>query len=102
MQIHTTYLGGGFGRRLYADFTNDAVWVSQAIKAPVQVIWQREDDTKHDWYKPMAANRVSAVLDAHGNLVAMQHTVVMDSILKGLGISVSVERTGFGLDGFRR
>ena len=85
VQIHTTYLGGGFGRRLYADFTNDAVWVSQAIKAPVQVIWQREDDTQHDWYKPMAANRVSGTLDAHGNLVAMQHTVVMDSILQGLG-----------------
>jgi isoquinoline 1-oxidoreductase beta subunit len=85
VQIHTTYLGGGFGRRLYADFTNDAVWVSKAIKAPVQVIWQREDDTQHDWYKPMGANSVSGVLDAHGNLLAMQHTVVMDSILKGLG-----------------
>ena len=89
VQIHTTYLGGGFGRRLYADFTNDAVWVSKAIKAPVQVIWQREDDTQHDWYKPMAANRVSGVLDAHGNLIAMQHTVVMDSILKGLGFPLA-------------
>lgn len=82
--IHTTYLGGGFGRRLYIDFTDDAVAVSKAIKAPVQVIWQREDDTQHDFYKPMGANSVSGVLDAHGNLVAMQHTVVMDSILEGL------------------
>ena len=85
VQIHTTYLGGGFGRRLYTDFTNDAVWVSKAIKAPVQVIWQREDDTQHDWYKPMGANSVSGVLDDRGNLVAMQHTVVMDSIYQGLG-----------------
>jgi isoquinoline 1-oxidoreductase beta subunit len=85
VQIHTTYLGGGFGRRLYTDFTNDAVWVSKAVKAPVQVIWQREDDTQHDWYKPMGANSVSGVLDDHGNLVAMQHTVVMDSIYEGLG-----------------
>lgn len=85
VKIHTTYLGGGFGRRLYADFTNDAVAVSKAIKAPVQVIWQREDDTQHDWYKPMGANHVTGVLDAHGNLIAMDHTVVMDSILKGLG-----------------
>lgn len=84
VQVHTTYLGGGFGRRLYSDFTNDAVAVSKAIKAPVQVIWQREDDIQHDWYKPMGANRVTGVLDAHGNLVAMEHTVVMDSILKGL------------------
>jgi isoquinoline 1-oxidoreductase subunit beta len=88
VRVHTTYLGGGFGRRLYVDFTNDAVAVSKAIKAPVQVIWQREDDIQHDWYKPMAANRVVGTLDAHGNLVAMQHTVVMDSIMKGLGFPV--------------
>jgi isoquinoline 1-oxidoreductase subunit beta len=85
VKIHTTYLGGGFGRRLYVDFTNDAVYVSKAIKAPVQVIWQREDDMQHDWYKPMAANSISGVLDDRGNLVAMEHTVVMDSIFKGLG-----------------
>ncbi|MGB6984345.1 MAG: molybdopterin cofactor-binding domain-containing protein [Candidatus Aquilonibacter sp.] len=85
VQVHTTYLGGGFGRRLYYDYTDDAVAVSKAIKAPVQVIWTREDDVQHDWYKPMGANSVSGVLDAHGNLVAMNHTVVMDSILKGLG-----------------
>ena len=85
VKVHTTYLGGGFGRRLYVDYTNDAVAVSKAIKAPVQVIWQREDDIQHDWYKPMGANAISGVLDAHGNLVAMQHTVVMDSIFKGLG-----------------
>ena len=85
VQVYTTYLGGGFGRRLYVDFTDDAVAVSKAIKAPVQVIWTREDDIQHDWYKPMAANAVSGVLDRNGNLVAMRHTVVMDSIFKGLG-----------------
>jgi isoquinoline 1-oxidoreductase beta subunit len=89
VQVHTTYLGGGFGRRLYVDFTDDAVAVSKAIKAPVQVIWTREDDIQHDWYKPMAANAVSGVLDRNGNLVAMRHTVVMDSILKGLGFPLS-------------
>jgi isoquinoline 1-oxidoreductase subunit beta len=85
VKVTTTYLGGGFGRRLYVDFTNDAVSVSKAIKAPVQVIWQREDDIQHDWYKPMAANAISGVLDDDGNLVAMRHTVVMDSIFKPLG-----------------
>jgi isoquinoline 1-oxidoreductase beta subunit len=85
VKIHTTYLGGGFGRRLYTDFSTDAVSVSKAIKAPVQVIWTREDDLQHDLYKPMAANTISGVLDDRGNLVAMRHTVVMDSILKGLG-----------------
>lgn len=85
VRIHTTYLGGGFGRRLYWDYTDDAVAVSKAIKAPVQVIWTREDDIQHDWYKPMAANSVSGVLDEHGNLVAMRHTIVMDSIFVPLG-----------------
>jgi isoquinoline 1-oxidoreductase subunit beta len=80
VKIHTTYLGGGFGRRLYVDFSTDAVAVSKAIKAPVQVIWTREDDLQHDLYKPMAANAIDAVLDDRGNLVAMRHTVVMDSI----------------------
>jgi isoquinoline 1-oxidoreductase subunit beta len=86
VQIHTTYLGGGFGRRLYTDYTNDAVAVSKAISAPVQVIWQREDDMQHDWYKPMAANHVNGLLDGSGRLVAMEHTVVMDSIAKPLGV----------------
>jgi isoquinoline 1-oxidoreductase beta subunit len=85
VKIHTTYLGGGFGRRLYTDFTDDAVAVSKAIKAPVQVIWTREDDVQHDWYKPMAANKVVGILDDRGNLIGMEHTVVMDSIAKGLG-----------------
>jgi isoquinoline 1-oxidoreductase subunit beta len=86
--IHTTYLGGGFGRRLYVDFTNDAVHVSKAIGAPVQVIWRREDDIQHDWYKPMAANRITGVLDENGDLIAMRHTVVMDSIMKPLGFPI--------------
>jgi isoquinoline 1-oxidoreductase beta subunit len=85
VKVHTTYLGGGFGRRLYVDFTNDAVALSKAIGQPVQVIWTREDDLQHDWYKPMAANTISGVLDDHGNLVAITHTVVMDSIFKPLG-----------------
>ena len=86
--IHTTYLGGGFGRRLYADYSSDAVSVSKVIKGPVQVIWTREDDIQHDLYKPMAASAVSASLDANGNLVAMRHTVVMDSIAEPLGFTL--------------
>jgi isoquinoline 1-oxidoreductase subunit beta len=86
VKVNTTYLGSGFGRRNYIDSCNDAVAVSKAIKGPVQVIWTREDDIQHDWYKPMAANAISAVLDDGGNLIAMQHTVVMDTILTSLGL----------------
>jgi len=84
VQVHTTYLGGGFGRRLYTDYMTDAVEVSQAIGAPVQVIWTREDDTQHDWYKPMAVNAIRGVLSSGGELLALDHTVVMGSIIRPL------------------
>ena len=82
--VHTTYLGGGFGRRLYHDFSDEAVLVSKAIGAPVQVIWPREEDIQHDWYRPYSFNAVRGTLDKNGDLVAVEHTVVMDSILAGL------------------
>lgn len=86
--VHTTYLGGGFGRRLYHDYTDEAVMVSKAIGAPVQVIWPREEDIQHDFYRPMAVNRIRGTLDANGDLLALDHTVVMDSILVPLGFRI--------------
>lgn len=82
--LHTTYLGGGFGRRLVNDYVEQAVMVSKAIKAPVQVIWTREDDTKHDFYRPMSTNALRGVLDAAGNLVALDHTAVAESCIRSL------------------
>jgi isoquinoline 1-oxidoreductase beta subunit len=82
--LHTTYLGGGFGRRLINDFVEQAVMVSKAIKAPVQVIWTREDDTKHDSFRPMSVNAARGVLDATGNLVALDHTAVAESCVRSL------------------
>jgi isoquinoline 1-oxidoreductase subunit beta len=84
VKVHTTYLGGAFGRRCYADFTNEAVTLSKAINAPVQVIWPREEDLQHDYYKPLALNQIRGVLDANGDLVSVDHTVVMDSIMTDL------------------
>lgn len=82
--LHTTYLGGGFGRRLMNDYVEQAVMVSKAIGAPVQVIWTREDDTKHDFYRPMSINGLRGVLDAAGNLVALDHIAVAESCLRSL------------------
>ncbi|HTJ28358.1 MAG TPA: molybdopterin cofactor-binding domain-containing protein [Candidatus Limnocylindria bacterium] len=78
--ITTTLLGGGFGRRLQSDFVEEAVEVSKAIKTPVKVVWTREDDMQHDFYRPMGVNAVRGVLDEHGNVVALTHTVVSESI----------------------
>ena len=64
--IHTTYLGGGFGRRFEADFVGEAVEVSKAMAAPVKVTWSREDDMQHDYYRMVSHARGVAGLDADG------------------------------------
>lgn len=83
--IHTTLLGGGFGRRAnpQSDFVLLAVEVAKAIRKPVKVIWTREDDMKGGYYRPMLSDRIAAALDEQGNLTAWRHTIVGQSILKG-------------------
>ena len=85
VQIHTTLLGGGFGRRANpaSDFVVEAVHVAKAAKAPVKVVWTREDDLKGGWYRPMWHDRFVAGLDANGNPVVWTHTIVGQSIMQG-------------------
>jgi isoquinoline 1-oxidoreductase beta subunit len=85
VRIHTTLLGGGFGRRLESDFIAEAVSVSKAVHAPVKVIWSREDDTKHGFYRPATYNRLAAGLDAQGKPVAWSHHIVAPPILIKFG-----------------
>ena len=70
VNVHTTLLGGGFGRRLDVDFIPAAVEASKALGAPVKLIWTREDDMTRDCYRPPAREAVSAGLDEHGRLIA--------------------------------
>jgi len=79
--INTTLLGGGFGRRLEADYVQEAVEVSKAIGAPVKVTWSREDDIQHDFYRPMSVNVIRGVVAA-GTLSALAHHVVSPSWLR--------------------
>jgi len=79
--LHTTFLGGGFGRRLESDFVTEAVEVSKAIGGPVKVQWSREDDTQHDFYRPMSVNNVRGVIQ-DGKIVALSHQVVQASQFK--------------------
>jgi isoquinoline 1-oxidoreductase beta subunit len=85
VQIHTMLLGGGFGRRAnpVSDFVVEAVHVAKIAKAPVKVVWTREDDLAGGWYRPMWHDRFAAGLDAAGNPVAWTHTIVGQSILTG-------------------
>jgi len=80
VNVHTTLLGGGFGRRLEVDFVAAAVVASKAVGAPVKVIWTREDDMTHDFYRPPIREAVSAGLDEHGKLSAWTLHIVSPSI----------------------
>ncbi len=70
IKVHTTLMGGAFGRRYMADFVEEAALVSKAVGAPVQLLWTREDDMRHDFYRPAAMHRMSAALDAGGRPTA--------------------------------
>jgi isoquinoline 1-oxidoreductase beta subunit len=85
VKIHTMLLGGGFGRRAVPDchFVQEAVQVSKSVKAPVKVIWTREDDIRGGYYRPAAYHSISAGLDAAGNPVVWQHQVVCQSFMVG-------------------
>lgn len=79
--VHTTNLGGGFGRRFEVDFVTEACQVSRAVAAAVRLIWSREDDLRHDHYRPAALHALKAGLDGAGAPVAWSHRVVSPSII---------------------
>jgi isoquinoline 1-oxidoreductase beta subunit len=85
VRLHTTFLGGGFGRRSnpQSDFVVEAAHVARAVKKPVKVVWTREDDIKGGYYRPLWYDRLAAGLDKDGNPVAWLHTVVGQSIMRG-------------------
>ena len=71
--VHVTLLGGGFGRRLGADYATEAVQVARAIRRPVQVVWSRRDEFLHDRLHPAGRADLEAGLDASGRIVAWKH-----------------------------
>jgi len=80
VRVHTTFLGGGFGRRSEQDFVTDAIETSKAVGAPVKVMWTREDDMQHDYYRPATYNRLTAALDDKGMPIAWRHRIAAPSI----------------------
>jgi isoquinoline 1-oxidoreductase subunit beta len=82
--VHNCFLGGGFGRRGNTDHVRQAVAVAKGLGGqPVQLIWSREEDIRHDWYRPMAAIRFRAALGADGTPTAYFNRSVTHSILAG-------------------
>ena len=80
ISLKTTFLGGGFGRRIELDFIVQAAEISRAVGKPVKLVWSREDDTTHDFYRPMGVNQLHAGLDAQGMPVAMHFRVGSQSV----------------------
>ncbi len=78
--VHTTLMGGGFGRRYQADFVMEAAQVAKAAGKPVMVLWTREDDMQHDFYRPASYHKMQGAVDADGNLAAWKHFQTSTSI----------------------
>jgi isoquinoline 1-oxidoreductase beta subunit len=78
--VHTTLMGGGFGRRYHADFVMEAAQVAKAIGKPVMVLWTREDDMQHDFYRPASYHKLQGALDGEGKLAAWKHFQTSTSI----------------------
>lgn len=80
VKVNVTLMGGGFGRRLEHDYAVEAALVSKAIKAPVKVIWTREDDMRFSTYRPASLHQLHATVDGSGFPVALTHRIISPSI----------------------
>ena len=89
--VHTTFLGGGFGRRLEQDFVKEAVEISHKLGLPVQVVWTRQDDMQHDFYRPANLNRIKATLGENGLPLAWHQRIVGPALaLQGVDLPYAI------------
>ena len=80
VKVHVTLMGGGFGRRLFSDFIPDAVEISKKIRKPVKLLWTREVDMKHDYYRPASIHKLKGTLSKSNELISWQHRITSPSI----------------------
>ena len=80
VSVQSTFLGGGFGRRIDIDFIIQAAQISKAVNKPVKLLWSREDDMTHDFYRPMAVHQLAAAIGADGKPTAMTFRFASQSV----------------------
>jgi isoquinoline 1-oxidoreductase subunit beta len=85
--VHNTFVGGGFGRKSHNDEMIQAIQIAKAVNRPVKLIWTREDDIRHDRYRPQAAIRFKAALGTDGMPTALYIRTAVGSLLRSLGIN---------------
>jgi isoquinoline 1-oxidoreductase beta subunit len=78
--VHTTFMGGGFGRRYARDYTTEAAQIAKEIREPVQLVWTREDDFTNDLYRPASRHRVRAGFDSEQGLNLWEHRISSTSM----------------------
>ena len=79
--VHNFLLGGGFGRRLDADYVTPAAELARQVSYPLKIVWSREQDLQHDAYRPCFVDEVSAGLDARGNVVAFRNRFAGSAVI---------------------
>ena len=83
--LHSKFIGGGFGRRLYTDYVIEAVNIAKQIEQPVKVIWSREDTTQHSAVRPMTFSQLKGGFSKEGELVSFEHKVISPSYFDSVG-----------------
>ncbi len=78
--VHTTLMGGGFGRRYMADYPAEAAQIAKVVGKPVQLVWSREDDMTHDFYRPAACHQLRGAVDRDGHPLVWSHSLASTSI----------------------
>jgi len=78
--VHTTFIGGGYGRKLENDFVGQAVSIAKASGKSIRLTWTREDDMTHDFYRPISLSQLAGGFDGKGNLIGLSSKLTSPSV----------------------